>query len=66
MKHVHRMRPLWLLPTSPAWNDGWYQVVTHARCSVCGAEAVLAGWQHRDKERVVVTQEGEIDAPERE
>ena len=59
MRHIHRMRPVWLLPMSPAWADGWYKIVTYARCTVCGVEAVLAGWQHPDKTTGRVVQEGE-------
>lgn len=44
-KHVHRMRPVWLLVMSPAWADGYHKVLTHARCLVCGHEAILAAWQ---------------------
>lgn len=45
MPHTHRYRPLWLLLCSPAWNDGYHRVVTHARCVVCGETSFLAAWQ---------------------
>lgn len=45
-KHIHRMRPIWLLLTAPADVHGWQRIVTYARCSVCGVCAVLAGEQH--------------------
>jgi hypothetical protein len=45
MTHVHRFRPLWLLPMSPAWLDGYHRILLHARCIICGEEAYLAAWQ---------------------
>lgn len=45
MNHTHTFRPIWLLITSPAWYDHYHRIVTYARCTRCGTEAVLAGWQ---------------------
>ena len=45
MTHTHRMRPVWLLVMSPAWSDGYHKIVTHARCTICGHEAILSAWQ---------------------
>lgn len=56
--HVHRMRPVWLLPMSPADYQGWYRIVTYARCTVCGAEAVLAGEQNPQAVQGRIREEG--------
>lgn len=51
MKHVHHLRPHWILVTSPADTQGWYRVVLWAVCVDCGVEGQFAAeqsTQHRD------------------
>lgn len=60
MPHIHRMRPVWVLITSPAWNDHYHRIVTHARCLDCGHEAVLSAWQ---SPRHLQTRRDEEDTP---
>ena len=54
-KHVHRMRPIWLLLTSPADVHGWQRIITYAECTVCHVRATLCGEQHpqRVQSRVI-------------
>ena len=59
MPHIHRMRPVWVLLTSPAWRHGYHRVITHARCLDCGHEAVLAAWQSPRAVQIRLDGEGE-------
>lgn len=45
MKHVHRLRPDWVLVTSPADYQGWYRIILWARCLTCGLEGAFAAEQ---------------------
>lgn len=46
MAHTHRLRPTWVLLTSPAWLDGYHRVVAHAVCLECGYTTYVSAWQH--------------------
>lgn len=51
MKHIHHLRPQWILITSPADRDGWYRVVMGASCVDCGVAGTFAAEQstrHQD------------------
>jgi hypothetical protein len=45
VKHVHRLKPDWVLVTGIAGYDGFYRVVLWARCTQCGLEGAFAAEQ---------------------
>ena len=60
MPHQHRYRPRWVLLCSPAWLNGFHQVICHAVCLVCGEETYVSAWQSpRHLNSRVVVEEGE-------
>ena len=58
-KHVHRMRPIWLLLMSPADLQGWQRICTYAECTVCHVRATLVGEQHPQRLNSRVLEEGQ-------
>lgn len=53
--HTHRLKPTWVLLTSPAWADGYHKIVAHAVCLDCGYETYVAAWQSpKDVQRRVL------------
>lgn len=45
MPHIHRLKPTWVLLTSPAWLDGYHRLVAHAVCLDCGYATYVVAWQ---------------------
>jgi hypothetical protein len=45
LKHIHRLRPHWILVTSPVDYEGFYRVVLWATCLECGLQGAFAAEQ---------------------
>ena len=59
MPHIHRLKPTWVLLTSPAWNDGFHKVICHAICLDCGHTTYISAWQSPRHLNARVVEEGE-------
>ena len=45
MKHVHRLRPHWILQTGIPGSDQFYRIVFWATCLTCGLQGAFAAMQ---------------------
>ena len=45
MRHIHRLKPTWILVTGIAGYDHFYRVVLWATCTSCGMEGAFAAEQ---------------------
>lgn len=45
MRHIHHLRPTWILVTGIADDAGFYRVVFWAFCTDCGVEGPFAAEQ---------------------
>jgi hypothetical protein len=45
LKHIHRLRPHWILQTGIPGSDQFYRIVFWATCTICGLQGAYAAEQ---------------------